>query len=538
MANTIKSIRRLGLESPSSRVVAAYYFADGDKRKSDDEDESTTIERVSRTLLWQLATSYEAMQKSVASAVDRTSHFDGALDLWDQLFFNNKERQNSNTTFYIFIDSFDPDLVPLLQKYSESADRSRVRVFLTGRPELITGYLGQADGIAYADVPIARRNSDDVEKYIIAQMDNMPILRDATRQGISEWREVIKNELRDKCAGDYFKLNTSLAALAKVDLIEDIREVLKDAGKPRTDQIKSEIRRLNNTRTLKEIGEINEIILWVDSGKWFFPVDVMDAILSVKHRAPALTEQSVSLRRRSSTGEAGQGVADEPALLSTISLLPLAQKLREKYTLFGITDSGVVDWRNSEIKAHIPTKGTHQDDTIRGEGSSQSQVIQESEINIVRHFLNTVCPKELYKRFEFDEFFNQRLGAGLKEYIHHDPENADIKIAYTCLIILTDEDLRKKEVLQRYATYWVLEHLAAVDLSAADRELKGKVGPLLVRLFTEDDSLDSLFWPFGKNDPFPSTISLPRRCFWERVRRQGPVPPLTLRHKVVLLPIR
>ncbi|KAI0394939.1 hypothetical protein F5Y17DRAFT_234248 [Xylariaceae sp. FL0594] len=481
MANTIKAIRRLGCDAPSSRVVTAYSFAEADKRKADDDDESTTIERVTRTLLWQLATSYEAMTKTVASVVDRVGHFDGALDMWDQLFFRNKERQNSSTTFYIFIDSFDPELVPLLQRYSGLDDRAKVRVFLTARPEMITGYLGPVDGIAYADVPIARRNSQDVEKYIISQMDSMPILRDTTRQGISEWREVIKNELRDKCAGDYFKLNTSLSALAKVDLIEDVREVLEEAGRPRTDQIRAEIRRLNNTRTLKEINEINEIILWVDSGRWFFPPEAMDSILSVKHRASSAT--------------------DETAFLPTISLLPLAQKLREKYTLFSITDSGVIDWRNSEIKGHIPTKGAQQDDTIRLDGSSPSpsQVIQESEISIVRHFLTNVCPPDLFRRFEFDEFFNQKLGAGLKEYIHLDPDNAEIRIAYTCLVILTDEDLREKEKLHRYAIYWLFEHLEAVDLSVADRELKAKVGPLLVRLFTEDTGIDSLFWLFDEN---------------------------------------
>ncbi|KAI1814233.1 hypothetical protein GGS20DRAFT_429972 [Poronia punctata] len=516
MANTIRSIRRLGSEAPSTRVVAAYYFADGDKRKPDDDDESPTIERVSRTLLWQIATSYEAMTKSVASTVERASHFEDALDRWDQLFFSNKERRNSSTTFYIFIDGYHDELIKLLQRFSALSDRAKVRVFLTARPELLTGHVdNKLPGVAYAEVPIARRNSDDVEKYIECQMNSMSILRDTTRPGISEWRDVIKKDLRDKCAGDYFTLNTSLAALAKVDLIEDIREVLKDAGKPRADQIRAELRRLNNTRTLKEIREINEIILWIDTGKWFFSVDEMDAILSVKHREPSFAlpstealpsiDQPPVLKRQASISQAQAQaqaqteptVADEPALLSTISLLPLAQKLREKYPLFSITDSGVIDWRNPEIRTHVPTKeGQHDDDS---HGTTSLQVIRESEISIVRHFLATVCPGDLYKRFEFEEFFRQRLGAGLKEYIHLDPDNADLKIAYTCLIILTDEELRHKDNLRRYAMYWLLQHLSAVDLSAADRDLKAKIGPLLVRLFTEDCGIDSLFWPFAVN---------------------------------------
>ncbi|KAI1356061.1 hypothetical protein F5Y01DRAFT_310246 [Xylaria sp. FL0043] len=502
MANTIKSIRRLGSEAPSSRVVAVYYFADGDKRKADDEDESGCLQRVSRTLLWQLATSYEAMTKSVASAVERAPHFDGALDLWDQLFFNNKELQNSNTIFYIFIDTLDPELVPFLQKHCKLADHSKIRVFLTARPELVAGYLAQDDDVTFAEVPITKRNSQDVERYLVSQMDNMPMLRDANRPGISEWRQVIMNELRDKCEGDYFKLNTSLAALAKVDLIEDIREVLKDAGRPRMDQIRAELRRLNNTRTLKEIREINEIILWIDNGRRYFPIEMMDAILSVKHRRPSVTLRSDQppplMRRQTPNALMKSSEVEEPAALTTISLLPLAQKLREKYPIFSVTDSGVVDWRNAEIRSQIPTRDG-QDTTSDGESSSRSQVIQESEVNIIRHILSNVCPEELLKRFEFDDFFNQKLGARLKEFIHLDPDNAHIRIVHTCLLILTDSELRGQEALHHYALYWLLEHLQAVDLSAADRTLKAQVGPLLVRLFTEDCGIDSLFWSFDAN---------------------------------------
>ncbi|RWA09240.1 hypothetical protein EKO27_g5854 [Xylaria grammica] len=503
MANTIKSIRRLGPEAPSSRVVAVYYFADGDKRKPDDEDDSGCLQRVSRTLLWQLATSYEAMTKSVASAIERATHFDGALDLWDQLFYSNRELQNSNTTFYIFIDSFDPELVPLLQKHCKLTAQAKVRLFLTGRPELVSGYLSQDNDVTFAELPITRSNSEDVEKYIISQMDTMPMLRDTSRQGISEWRGVIMDELRDKCAGDYFRINTSLAALAKVDLIEDIREVLRDAGKPRVDQIKAELRRLNNNRTIKEIREINEIILWIDNGRRYFTIEVMDALLSVKHRQPSVTAQSDQkpplIRRLTSNTQTKLVEAEEPAALTTISLLPLAQKFREKYPIFSVTDSGVVDWRNPEIRSHIPTREGQQDVTIEGESSSRSTVIQESEIGIVRHFLKNVCPEELYKRFEFEDFFTEKVGARLKEYIHIDPDNADIRIAFTLLSILTNEELRRQEALRQYAMYWLLEHLQAVDLSAADRKLKGQMGPLLVRLFTEDYGIDSLFWSFDAN---------------------------------------
>lgn len=526
MANTIRQIRRLGSEAPSSRVVAAYYFDEGDKRKTDDdEDESTALERVSRALLWQLLTSYEAMTKSSASAVEKATHLDGALGRWDQLFFKNKELQNpkSNTAFYIFIDGLHAELVPLLQRLSRPTYRGQVRVFLTGRPGIITSCLSHANGVGYTSIPIMNHNSEDVEKYIVDRMDNMPMLQNTGRKGISEWREIIKTGLHDKCAGDFFKLNTSLAALSKVDLIEDIWEVLEEAGKPRVDQIKDEIRRLNDTRTVKEIREINEIILWVEGGRRFFDVDTMDAILSVKHRVVPSSRPSPdkppTLERSTTTSSlVASSRAEEPAALTRISLLPLAQKLREKYPIFAITDSGIVNWRNEDIKNHIPTRGQRYDMKFDDESPSRNQMIQESEITIIKHFLNNICPEDLYNRFEFDEFFQQKLGARLKDYIHLDPENTDIKIAYTCLVILNDGELGKGGTLRQYAMYWLLEHLQAVDLSVADRELKAQVGPLLVRLFTEDVGIDSLFWPFGKT-PLSFLLTL-----LERLRTQHSYP--------------
>ncbi|KAJ8120703.1 hypothetical protein ONZ43_g2657 [Nemania bipapillata] len=439
------------------------------RRKPDDEDESGYLEQVSRTLLWQLATSYEAITKSAASIVERAAPFEGALHLWDQIFFKNKELQNSKTTFYLFIDTLDEVLVPFLQRYRQVADRAKVRIFVTASPELVTGYLGLTKGVSFAEVPITKRNSQDVEKYIISQMDKMPMLCGTDRQGISAWRQVIMAELRDKCAGDYFTLNTSLTALAKVDLIEDVNEVLAGAGKPRIDQIKAELHRLNNTRTIKEIQEINEIILWIETGRRYFPLETMDAILSVRHRWPSSTPQNgqllPQLQRQASSVLKQTDEAGEPTVLTTISLLPLAQKLKEKYPIFSVTDSGVVDWRNPEIKSQIPAREGQLDIPNGIKTPTPSQGIQESEISIIRHFLNKVCPDELYERFRFEDFFNEK----------------------------------RQEPLHQYAMYWLLEHLQAVDLFTADRKLKGQVGPLLVRLFTEDCGIDSLFWCFDNN---------------------------------------
>ncbi|XDG05652.1 hypothetical protein ABKA04_005267 [Annulohypoxylon sp. FPYF3050] len=500
MANTLRYLKKMNRAGPTSRAVTAYFFMEGEKKKSDDEEAgSSRLEVVSRTLLWQICTAYEAMTKSVFQILERTPDFDGSVDLWQQIFINNKERMNSDTTFFLFIDGIDRELLPLLQRLTSIADNKVVRIFLTAPAQMIKELEGTG-GMKSNTIPIAEYNADDIDKYINFRMDNMPILKNDGRPGISEWRGKILETLRYKCAGDYFKLNTSLNSLAKVDLIDDIEEVLADADKTRADQIDAEIRRLNNIRTVKEIQEINEIIQWIEAGRRWLPVDMMEAFLSVKHRNSAVVQPPTPSLTRRKTGftDIESTTQEATPITLTISLLPFTQKLADKYPIFTVTDSGFVDWRSSEIKDRIPVKGFERDSEL-SVVTSGPKIIQESEIAIVRHFLNNVCPPELYTRLEFEQFFDMKLGAKYKDYISLDLDNANIKIALTCLIILTEEQLRKNTRLRQYAMYWLLDHLQDVDLSAADRELKAQVGPLLVKLFTDECGIDSMFWPFNLN---------------------------------------
>ncbi|KAI0015185.1 hypothetical protein F4780DRAFT_107735 [Xylariomycetidae sp. FL0641] len=502
MANVIRRIRKGDFTLPKTRVVTAYYFAEGDKRKPDAEDTSSVLESVSRTLLWQIATSYEAMTKSVARIVDR-SPINGSLELWRECFLENREFEAGNATFFIFIDGFHTEVAPLFDMFSKMRFQN-ARVFLTARPERLAQWVDPATPTNLCRIPISDRNQDDVAKYIISRMNSMPILRDEKRPGISEWRETVLAELREKCEGDYFKLNTSLNSLAKVDLVDDIREVLADAGKTRAAQIDAELGRLNTTRTVKEIQEINEIILWIDSGRRWLNIDTMEAMLSVKHKRTLTRLQAASAITSPVGAKFGPSTAEgmgNPKLSAalTISLLPFARKLVEKYTIFSISDSGAVDWRSSEIKDRVPIKGADRAVLLDQAHSAGPSVIQQAEINIVRHFLKNVCPGELYRRFDFERFFDAKIGAGSKDYVCLDPENAQIRIALTCLTILTDEQLRENRTIRQYSMLYLLDHLQKVDLAVADNNLKCQVGPLLVKLFTKDCGIDSMFWPFDTN---------------------------------------
>lgn len=523
MVNVLRYLRRQGEgRGPTSRIVTAYFFPDRDSRKASAEADQGMLETASKALLWQITTGFEAMTKAVLQVAERSMGFDGVLDLWKQLFLDNPEQRNPDTTFYILIDGLvSNDMQPfvqLLRRFisSPSDKTQKVRILWTAGPQTMAEYQRHTRASIAAStevVPVAERNTGDIQKYIERHMDLMSILRDSSRPGIAEWRQWILATLSEKCGGDFYKLNSSLITLAQVDLVEDIEEVLMDAGKERSEQIDSEIRRLNNTRTPKEIREINEIILWVDSGRQWFTVDTMEALLSIRYRqgsqltTEAVTAAATSSLVRRPTGQISAALEDTGASPSpvaavalSISLLPFEEKLVEKYPLFSIADGNYVEWRSPETRSRIPPKAVSLPDSdtpaaTSGNTSLGPQVIHESEVAIVRYLLRNNCPPELYNRFNFEEFFDAKIGARHKEYICIDGDNAHIKIVLAYLSVMNDEKLKGVRDLLRYSREDLLWHMKQVDLSAADRDLKMRAGPLLVRLLTGACGIESMFVP-------------------------------------------
>lgn len=526
IANALRLLRQSERGSTSSRTVTAYFFADADKRKPQEDETEKLLDIVSRTILWQVATAFEAMTKSMAQVAERSSDSWNTIDRWQHLFINNKERINNDTSFFFFIDAGRSEvetLLPLLEKLGSISDGKRVQVMLSATPQTTEDWLLEKLGSNIGIIPISKCNSRDVDFYIKKRMNEMPILKDESRPGISEWRKTIFETLRDKCEGDYFKLDSNLKDLEKVDLVDDIYDVLDNAGKSKAAQIDSALRTLNNIRTPKEIDEINEIILWVNDGRRWLSVEAMESIVAIKHRRTAahahLNVRPAPLihgsRRKTGQEDVAEkvvAVEDNPATTVpssnlTVSLLPFERKLTDKYDpLFTITDSKKVNWRSEEVKQQIPHKTGSVANLVSGlsgpAAKGRPQVFQKAEIDIVSHFLKSVCPGDLYSRFDFEQFFNGKLGAGQKQYICLDPENAHIRIVITCLIILTEEGYKEERQLRDYASFWLLDHLISVDLSAAERDLKVQVGPLLVKLLTKKEGIDALFWPIDLSVSF------------------------------------
>jgi hypothetical protein len=506
MTNALRRLRASTTpsSSPGSRIVTAIYLADSDSKKDAEQSEAGLLESASRALLWQLATSYEAMTRSVAQAVDRTAAFDGSIDMWDRMFVGNKEVQNPDRTFFIFLDGMDsldsdmPLLVQLLQKLSSTPGSGRkVRVCLTARPKTTATLVDAGKGIGFFRVPVSERNGEDIKRYIESRMDNMAIFKDASRPGIMEWRQRILDTVSEKCEGDYFRMNSILKELSSADLIPEIESILANAGRTLSDQIQRDLQRLNKERTRAEIVEINALIRWVQYGTLWMGVDPMEDIVSLRYRLQAIKEKSTgSTPNGTATGTAAvtDSAAAAPTTMS-LSLLPFAQKIQDKYTLFAFTDGGFIDWRTAGIYEQIPKRESGVENSLDGDGALRPNIVREAEVSVVRHFLTTVCPPELYGRFGFEQFFEAKLGAGMKDRICDDADNAHALNALDCLHILLHEELQSNFKALKVAMYSVLYHLRKADLALVDRHLKEEIGPLLVRLLTEAEPLDLIFFP-------------------------------------------
>ncbi|KAL2868600.1 uncharacterized protein BJX67DRAFT_371292 [Aspergillus lucknowensis] len=463
-------IRRLrnrsSVESTDSRTLLAFYFVEGDSKE--ELKRTNHLDVIAKSLIWQFVQADASYMKSVANICDQNKDMD-PHELPGRLLFNNKVLgQTIDANFFIVIDGLNDivgdTLVAFLQNaLSGSASHRKIRILLTGRPRAFE-QISTNTGIAYKTIHISERNRLDIEMYIESRMDGIEALRNKKRFGVPGLRKKISESLRDKTAGDYFRVNTILKRISNLDYVNDIDQVLENAGRERSQQIQAEIESLNNTRNPKEIAEINEIILWILYGREWLRPRQMAAVLYTK------------------SGE--------------LSLLTLEAKLQIKYTLFEVDSDGDIDFRSYEMVELIPEGNQPSDEGLR----ENSKVVLPEEVDIVRHFLRTVCPPKLYQKFDFESVFEQKLRHTGGYIYRDDKDTAEAKLGVTCLSILTEQRDERREILRPYAVNYFHQHLAAVDLSLVDRRWKREVGPLLLKLFTDDASTDALLWTEDPED--------------------------------------
>ncbi|KAL5043534.1 hypothetical protein BDW71DRAFT_210204 [Aspergillus fruticulosus] len=447
-----------------SRTLLAFYFVEGDSKE--DLKRTNHIDVITKSLIWQFVQADASFMKSVAGICENNRDID-PHEIAAKLLFDNPDiGRMIDANFFIVIDGLNDVVGDTLVSFLADAIASakshhKIRILLTGRPRAFDQISAANKDISFKAIYISERNRPDIDMYIESRMDSIEALRNKERFGVKDLRKKIRVALRDKTSGDYFRINTILKRISHLDYVNDIDQVLENAGRERSQQIQAEIESLNSVRNAKEIVEINEIILWILYGREWLKPRQMAAVLYVQ------------------SGE--------------LSLLTLEAKLQLKYTLFEVDSDGDVDFRSYEIVDLIPEGVQGQASTAEEQREATKRVLPE-EVDIIRHFLRTVCPPNLYDKFDFETVFEQKLHH-TSGYIYRDDKvTGEAKLAVTCLRILTEKRDPRREIMRPYAVNYFYQHLAAVDFSLVDRKYKRVVGPLLVKLFLDGASTDALLW--------------------------------------------
>ncbi|KAJ5090777.1 hypothetical protein N7532_009461 [Penicillium argentinense] len=467
-------------EATDTRASAAFYYLEGDEVKS--MQSASNIDDVAKSLVWQFTVA-DARYKRSAAGICREHPTADVAAMSQRLLFECPYLHEVNGMFYIIIDGLvgkmGEGMLRFLRDITAAATGRRIRVLMTCDPDC-SEHLAQVDGIAFDSIQINAKNKPDVQALIESRMNSMPALNDCTNASVRDLRKSVCDELIEKTGHDYVRVNFALHEISKQEYPEKILSIVHNAGRQRTQQIKEEIEELERSLSDAEISEINDIILWI------------------QHHRGLLTESWMTTALCARDGKK--------------SLLRLSDKFKAKYTLFTITHRGEVTFRAPEVE-----KAIHRRHRARNEPEQLSPTaISQSEVDMINHFLRTVCPPNTYSKLNVDALLAQKQQSkGGTRICQDDSHTGDAKLALTCLELLANNADEQENGLLPYARKFFDRHLCAADLAFVDIELKVQIGQLLVNLFTHDASIDALLCTRESSRFSPVRIEISQKLLLE-----------------------
>lgn len=454
-------IHRAGsAEAAGTRASAAFYFLERDEVKA--IQSANNIDDVAKSLVWQFCLADGRYKRSAAGICREHQTLDVAAISRRLIFENPYLYEGGDGLFYIIIDGLAGKMGEGMLRFLRNASAAaagrctRIRVLVTCDPECLK-HLGQADGISFEPMRIDAKNKPDVQALIESRMDSMPALNDCNNASVCDLRKSVCDGLIEVTERDYVRVNFALNEISKQEYPEHIMSIVQNAGRQRTEQIKGEIEELDRNLTDAEISEINEIILWI------------------QHHRGLLTESRMSDALCARDGKT--------------SLLRLSDKFKAKYTLFTITNRGEVTFRAPEVEDAIPQRRRGSRQELEQQNPT---VVSQTEVDMIKHFLHTVCPPQTYSKLNIDALLAQKQQDKGARIFQDDSNTAEAKLALTCLKFLAEDADEHENGLLPYARKFFDRHLSAADLAFVDIELKAQAGEYIVKLFTHDASVDAL----------------------------------------------
>jgi hypothetical protein len=437
-------------KNPSSRRLVGLYFLDS--RKVDSRPEG-----LGKSIIWQFALSDASYMRAAAAACSK-----GAIDpkeLLTRLLTNKDELEGIDITFFIVINKIggsdntvDDALVAFLKKVPQMEKKS-VRILFSATGETVNKLT--KSGLRFPTIAM-NSTTEDLSKYIDSKLNKM--------DHVAPIRRKVQDRLLAK--GNYYLINNGIQEISRLDYAEEVFDFLDGRHESLTDRINKDIQELNTHRTDRELKEINTVIRWITFARERMTVEKMKAVLQFGKEAT--------------------------------SLRPLEERLTQKFLLFEIDNDGYVAFRSDQIADKIKERSRN-----ISKREKDNKVVQNSEVDIVRHFFKTVCPPNLIDKLELEKYFEAKLRGGKDNIYLEDPNTANFELAKACLQVLASDGTDRLKVLRGYAARNLIHHMSEAQLGVIDCGLKEKAGRDLVKLFHNGPAIDNLFWAKEETPQLP-----------------------------------
>lgn len=260
-------------------------------------------------------------------------------------------------------------------------------------------------------------------------------------------------ELPTGSRGNYNNLKRKLNDIANSTKATEVNEVLERLSEDNDDDIERGVRSLNDSLSGQDIEQLNEILLWVSVAKGIIDGPLLDDILSKTFRDNKLYD-------------------------------PVAFVKQNCSKLLEVDENKELRFPSSSVETYL-RKAPAVRDTVP---AAQIDLIQAM---LRTSFQTTFGGLEVYHRFDFDQFFNDKRNVQTT-LVHLNPDaNSDtFKLLEYCLNAICDADSSEFTELLTYANNFFDEHLTEANIEKVDNGHKQRLGQRLFRILREDAFID------------------------------------------------
>jgi Cdc6-like AAA superfamily ATPase len=457
----------------STRISVAYFDCNrnaqsGQKSQKGDRSAKAapSVKEMLRTWACQIMENDTFYRKDVYKVLDKAD-LDQLEDFLQKLFLDQLPKE---AAFFLLLDEtheMDEDgcseLSALLEQLSRtSRDLSSLRIIMTTKPTLQRELESHAPS-SVATIKLEERNKSDIRNYVQTKANTLACFR-ATSTEKQELKTWVISELPAAVNGNFLLAERKLQEINKCQDASSVRQIIEEIKKEGAnlfDTIEKEVSVCNKIFSTMQVRIVNALLLWVIYAAWELQVYELESILFVQEQHKAFQ--------------------------------PMAKEIRENYSTFfelgGSEDDegATVNIKSSAYAEYFKDASKQR----KSPDSSTNQALSKGQVQVVQHFVEKLCEKELYDKLGLAEFFDQKLKKS-DVSIAVDCDNAQARITLCCLRSLAADLGEEAKSLQTYARVNLTSHLKQVDLDLVDPMIKAEIGPLLAKMFKDEAVVQSI----------------------------------------------